>query len=292
MKKLFKFLGHQKWIRFGLRDRLIRMYHNPDKAISENFRVSFFNKVYIGNFNTFLDWSVYYYGAYAEEELLLMHDSIKGKNSIVVDIGANVGHHTLFASTIADKVHCFEPYSEVCKKIREKQKLNNLHNIQIHEIGLGNINALLEFHPPAGCNTGTGSFLGSNQTDNIVIKLPVRIGDEYFNEHAIKKVDYIKIDVEGFEEYVLKGLQKTINDYRPVIFFEWSSNQRGKKYNYKDLFPDNYQFYDFISSKHFLLFLQIFGYQLKKTDLSNIKDGNKVAIPDEKTQHYLKHIIR
>ena len=72
-----------RFLRFGLRDRIARLVHNPDKAQNKNFEVNFFGKKYIGNFSVYIDWSTYYFGAYAIEELEFMAYSLKNtKNSI------------------------------------------------------------------------------------------------------------------------------------------------------------------------------------------------------------------
>src|SRR6478736_2951074 len=111
MKKLLAFVGHQEWLHFGVRDRFIRLFHTSSSSGDEPFERSFFGRRYKGNLNTFIDWSVYYYGAYTKEELLCMQDFLAVVDQpVVVDVGANIGHHSLFASTIAARVHSFEPF--------------------------------------------------------------------------------------------------------------------------------------------------------------------------------------
>jgi hypothetical protein len=67
------------------------MYHNPDTAKAEKFTVDFFGARYPGDFKNFLDWSVFYYGAYEKEVLKLMR-SILGllDAPITLDIGAKI----------------------------------------------------------------------------------------------------------------------------------------------------------------------------------------------------------
>ena len=58
--------------------------------------------------------------------------------------------------------------------------------------------------------------------------LPVTTGDKWIAEAGLRRVDYIKIDVEGFEDEVLLGLRETIRHFRPLVSFEYSgqSNDR------------------------------------------------------------------
>lgn len=97
--KLLQYIGRQEYIRFGLRDRLIRLFHNPDVYFNKPFELSFYGKKYSGNFDTFIDWCVYYFGAYSKSELKLFQDFVplSNKNPIFIDIGANIGHHTLLS---------------------------------------------------------------------------------------------------------------------------------------------------------------------------------------------------
>ena len=75
--KLISFFTRMRFLRFGLRDRIARLVHNPDKAQNKNFEVNFFRKKYIGNFSVYIDWSTYYFGAYAIEELEFIAYSLK-----------------------------------------------------------------------------------------------------------------------------------------------------------------------------------------------------------------------
>jgi FkbM family methyltransferase len=284
-----KFIGRQRLLRFGLRDRIIRFFHDPDANNNGIFIENFFGFRYRGDFATFIDWNVYYFGAYSIQELLFSKDVLKRLNNpTVLDIGANVGHHTLFFSRFAKEVHAFEPNESVVKKLYEKIEVNQVKNITVHTVGLGDVNSNLQFHLPTNNNTGTGSFLKQDETKKTV-ELPVRRGDDYLKTIAVDKVDFIKMDIEGFEKEALKGLQQTLLRNRPVIFFEWSAKERGIKVALKELLPSDYIIYKFISDEPFLKFFNKAHYKLRLDDV--YEDGNKVAIPRE-LQHNFKEILR
>ena len=65
--------GHQHYILHG-RDCVIRMLYPPEKSQSIPFEVPFFGMRYPGNLNTYLDWSVFFYGAYTRNELDILRD--------------------------------------------------------------------------------------------------------------------------------------------------------------------------------------------------------------------------
>ena len=281
MKKILSALGHQEWLRFGLRDRIIRFFHNPLSSQDESFEVTFFGKRYPGNFNTYIDWSVYYYGAYSKEELLCMQEFLEPKiDPIVVDVGANVGNHTLFASTIANRVHSFEPFAPVREKLEEKIKVNCLTNVTVHKVGLGDARNTLSFLPPSTNNTGTGSFCDAKENEEF-IELEVHAADEYFESVSISKIDYLKMDIEGFEVHALKGMKNTLCKHRPICFLEWTQNTREKDMlNGVDLFPKDYLFYRFITNNPFMVFFKCKAYRLALLG-EKWTDGNLLAIPKE-----------
>ena len=114
IQKTLRLLGHCHWLRFGVRDRIIRLMHNPDTAASKEFDVPFFGAKYHGNFDCYLDWLVYYYGAYGQEELRLIGDVLRTlKEPVFMDVGANIGNHTLFAAKFSKLVLAFEPFEDV-----------------------------------------------------------------------------------------------------------------------------------------------------------------------------------
>jgi len=281
MKRLLSALGHQEWLRFGLRDRIIRYFHDPDSSQDEAFECEFFGCKYPGNFNTFLDWSVYYYGAYAKAELICMREFLEPlKDPVVVDVGANIGHHTLFASTIAKHVHSFEPFPPVLEKLREKIRVNKLENISVYDVGLGDSKKTLSYALPTTNNTGTGTFSESCESEKSV-KLEVRAADELFETVGIKHIDYLKVDIEGFEIYALTGMRETLRKLRPICFVEWSQGSREKTMkNGVHLFPQNYNFYRFVPDEPFLVFFKAKSYRLESFG-QEWTDGNLLAVPKE-----------
>jgi len=288
-KQILRCIGNKRWIRFGLRDRLFRYFHNPDSAASELFQINFFGTKYIGDFSTFIDWSVFYFGAYCIEELDVIKDSFKNNPAkIMVDIGANIGHHSLFSSTIAKEVHSFEPFPIVIEKLVEKITINSITNIIVHPYGLGNEDANLYYYPPINCNSGTGSFISVKTESDQAIKLPIKSGDKYFVESELTNIGYIKIDVEGFERFVLRGLQKILARYRPVVFVEWNNESIDSGEDLTSFFPTDFEFYDFNSDQVLMYLFAIPGYRL--TRFRPKVPGNKLAIPTNQILNFKSHI--
>jgi FkbM family methyltransferase len=282
LRSICRFIGHQKNIRFGVRDRIIRSFHNPDTAKSEEFSVPFFGTVYNGNFDVYLDYNVFYYGAYASEELRLIKELLEPiSDSTSFDVGANIGHHTLFMSQKSRSVYAFEPFEKVSSKILKKIADNGLKNVEVCTFGLGDMNAVQDYFPPDGVNSGTGSFL-SNDAGTKAIQLEIKRGDDFVREKGLQRLDFIKMDVEGFEPAALDGLKETLEKFRPIVFMEWSQNDRNSPdvKTAEPFFPSRYLYYQFISDTTVFKIFRRPTYQLK-LQKEQWKDGNILAVPEE-----------
>lgn len=248
-QRVLRAIGHQHWIRRG-RDKLIRLLDSPDGHRSVPFEVDFFGLRYAGDLNSYVDWSVYYYGSCAGNELALLGDlarSLRAQGAtriVAVDIGANVGHHTLFLATIADVVYSFEPYPPVLEKLKEKVALNRLGHVSVQPYGLGQSDAVLDFFEPETENHGVGSFVARPRGAR-GLKLRIRRGDDALEELGVPKIDLLKVDVEGFEHQVFAGLASRLRADRPFVLSELSgANQAAlpDKRDFEALFPPNYEF--------------------------------------------------
>jgi FkbM family methyltransferase len=141
---------------------------------------------------------------------------------IALDIGANIGNHSLAMSTVARQVYSFEPQREVFSILSENIRGNGIDNIEALNLGLSSMDQQLELFIPAADNNGAATLrpeLKSDEASSELIQL--RKGDDVVNELDLPHLDLIKVDVEGFEVEVLNGLAETIGRFQPVIFMEW-----------------------------------------------------------------------
>lgn len=216
------------------------------KFSDTQFEIDFFGLKYKGHTKNLIDRYVYFLGAYEKGMLKFIRSTLeKSQDKIFIDIGANVGHHSLFASKYASKVFSFEPYEKVRKSLDEKITLNNVKNITVSPYALGDADEELTFFEPADFNTGTGSFIKDFKTTNEDkgLKLSIRNSTKLFEELGIQKASLIKLDVEGFEASVLKGLLPFLEKNKPVIIMEYSKESQ-------KLFNENPQIKDFLSKTY------------------------------------------
>lgn len=224
-QQALQFIGHQHWLRG--RDRILRALSHPDHQEPQSFETDFFGRTYSGNMTNFIDWTVFYYGAFNIQELGLLAelaDAIRAQGKAVnfFDVGANIGHHSLFMSSHADRIFAFEPFSVVRNEMERKLARAGVDNVTIFPVALGDKNESGTFWPPTGANQGTGT-LGNNLPDNAsaeTISVQVKRGDDFFAENHLPPITLLKMDVEGYEVQALEGLRQTIWRDRPPIFIE------------------------------------------------------------------------
>lgn len=249
------------------------------------FITDFYGLKYKGHSNEYIDASVLVLGAFEKSTLFLLRDIIKElapEGGVFVDVGANVGQHSLFMSKFSTVVHAFDPCQSVLARLQDNIALNRIGNIKVHPVGLGAQDEELPFYGPPGGNHGQGSFINHNDSSEVTVdKLQIVKGDEYFENHSIKHVDLMKIDVEGFEKLVLKGLVRTLQRDLPVVVMELNIGEGVLFHNVAEVkraFPDGYQFYmyDQMTDSH----SEIYELQHLEDDL--VRQVGIVAFPSAK----------
>lgn len=141
---------------------------------------------------------------------------------VCIDVGANVGAYALNMSTEvkeSGKIYAFEPSPETFKVLKDNVKSSGLKNIVLHEYAVGDKVGEVTLH--VAFQSGlTG--IGDTGRGTIVSKIsvPMITLDNFVEKESISRIDFLKIDVEGFEPAVLKGSQKILTNSNMKIFTE------------------------------------------------------------------------
>lgn len=250
---LLRWWGHQRWLPFGLRDRVLRLLADPDRMVATPFAAPFDGGTYHGDLASFIDWTIYFYGAYEGGVLAFLRDcaALAGPQAVFLDVGANVGQHSLYMARRCATVHAFEPWAEARARLERNLTANRIANVAVHPFGLGAQTGDAEFFAPASANLGTGSFVPDVNFNAAQGHLPVVRGDEAVARLGIERIDLIKIDTEGFEVKVLAGLTETLARHRPVVVCELSETTLAELGTGHDvssglqrLFGDGWTFWD------------------------------------------------
>ena len=172
-------------------------------------------------------------------ELEMLMDMMQRINAgeLLLDVGANIGNHTIFMAKVAGcKVLSFEPNKYLVEALSETINMNNLSDsVTIMSKGVGRKNSFASFAEEVKHNIGAQKInISMDKKDEIeVITL-----DSLRYEGDIKM---IKIDVEGMELDVLEGAWKIISKYRPIIYAEAATKAEFLPiYNYLSKLNYNY----------------------------------------------------
>jgi FkbM family methyltransferase len=186
-------------------------------------------------------WS-YLVGHYYESHThQLLSDLLRPGDSFV-DVGANIGHLTLTAARrvgLAGRVLSFEPNPAVCTRLRGHVAKNDLGQIvTVHNIALADRAGSLRLSVPIeGSGGATLGRLGSEYSGGVSSQheVTVAIGDDLCQD--LQSPSVIKVDVEGFEAFVIRGLSRTISRCRPALIVEaWPEHLLNAGASIDDLF--------------------------------------------------------
>ncbi|MEW6675515.1 MAG: FkbM family methyltransferase [Nitrospirota bacterium] len=140
--------------------------------------------------------------------------SVVQPGDVIWDIGASIGLYTiLMAKTVGEKGHviAFEPGSQSFDRLQDNLRLNGLSNVRSFRKALGERNEKVKFY--AGEDGKWCSLISppANRTDISSQVIEVVRGDDFQEVENLPLPQVIKIDVEGYEFSVLKGLKNTLS---------------------------------------------------------------------------------
>jgi FkbM family methyltransferase len=170
--------------------------------------------------------------SFYEIDILQSIDKFLNEKSIIIDIGANVGNHTVYWGKITNvkKVYSFEPVKATFSILSRNIDINGLDaKVKIYNIGLGDIITKGKIEAYHADNIG-GTVISKADGGNIELNKLDNM-DEIINEQII---DFVKIDVEGMEKSVLNGATKFFEKHKPIVFIESFNgiNQYDFTYNF------------------------------------------------------------
>lgn len=186
---------------------------------------------FIVNPSEFVGRAIYMNDGKYEEEIDALIDKEAEKGDIILDVGANIGVHTLKLAEISGddgRVYAFEPDPINRQRLEENIKINNLENIEIIGKACSNKNDKTEIRRFEE-NWGASSLKDRSVRDNPdQIKEVKTIKLSSFIENRNIEPDFIKIDVEGLEKEVIEGLDEQL-DKVDKIFIELHNDANDEK---------------------------------------------------------------
>jgi FkbM family methyltransferase len=160
-------------------------------------------------------------GAY-ERELVNLFKKMLIPGMTVLDLGANIGYFSVLAAGLvgnSGQVHAFEPAPTCFARL--KRNLAAFSWAHVHSIAVGDEPGTARFHfSHKGNETGWGSLLSPENSSTQETMVSVVRLDAWAHEQAIRRVDFIKLDVEGAEYRALRGAEALLRRHRPVVVAE------------------------------------------------------------------------
>ncbi|SOB59876.1 conserved protein of unknown function [Pseudodesulfovibrio profundus] len=194
--------------------------------------------------------SIYLYDGDEKFMLNFLRDyyAMLPKGGVFLDIGANSGNHAIWMSQYADKVYAFEPQKRLHERLRNILRENSeVGNIEVCPFALGEENKT-DYIYHISKYSGSSSIVRKPDTNVPREEISIRQGDEAIRELNPESIAAVKIDVEGYEHFVLKGIGETLEKYRPLVIFEHAEENKasyGSFEGMRELFPEGYEFYQF-----------------------------------------------
>src|SRR5262245_33333120 len=140
------------------------------------------------------------------------------KGIVLFDIGANIGYYAItLAAALGNecRVYAFEPFPPTYELLLTNISLNGLtENISAHRLALSDRERVAHMRIRVGSNSG------SARLDTAGERMTTTTLDIFCSMHRLDRLDFVKIDAEGHEEFILTGGAQTIRQHRPLILLE------------------------------------------------------------------------
>ncbi len=191
------------------------------------------NRLYKANFALYKNLYFLYKRVNEKAEVNFLNKTVKS-GMVVLDIGANIGFYTQIFSKLVGKegrVYAFEPEKNNFRNL--KRLCRDLNNVTLNNVAVGEKNGKIKLYLSEKLNVDHLTYDNKEQRRFVSTKL-VTI-DKYFDKG--ERIDFIKIDTQGFEYQVLLGMIKTLKRLTKVmILSEFSfydlekARAKGKEY--------------------------------------------------------------
>jgi FkbM family methyltransferase len=153
-------------------------------------------------------------GTYEAIEANLLSRNLEA-GMVFADVGANVGFYTALAASLVGsngRVLAFEPSPYAYKRLLDLVTKNQLHNVTPINQGVADRPGRLQLYLGTGSRNHSPTMVAHANTDQF--EVPVTTLDEITSELGIDRIDFLKVDVEGFEPRVLAGAHRLLAERR------------------------------------------------------------------------------
>ena len=155
------------------------------------------------------------------------------KDMVCLDVGGNIGYYTLLESNIIGdngKVIAIEPSPPNFQHLMKNLEIQDTKNVEAYNFAAGDVDGTVNFLVYQESN---GSFtIPDGETTNLpgeLIKVEAKRLDTFLDELNIDHVDFVRMDVEGYEFHIIQGMKDTIQKSKPMFQIEVHASLLGKE---------------------------------------------------------------
>jgi FkbM family methyltransferase len=206
-----------------------KAFNKADVLSGESYKIkTSWGGVIMGHPFYYLDREVITTGCYDKLLHKFLEKHIK-PSMVVFDIGANIGELTVHMAKLTGlygRIYAFEPAPTLLKRLWENITINRVDQIvRVHDVALSTENgkAMFSFAEIDMENQGMGSLVNTNNhvvSQELMVKT-IRM-DDFVRHEALKRIDLIKVDIQGGEIDFIKGALHTLSELEPDIVIEVS----------------------------------------------------------------------
>jgi FkbM family methyltransferase len=172
-------------------------------------------EVLVDRFDTQIKKHIFFQGYFEWAETNFVRNSLRPGQTFV-DVGANIGWHTLMAASrvgSSGRVVAIEPAASTFLELQSNVQLNRFRNVTMHQLGLSDREGSVEIFRNNEDDSGGNTMFRS--ADHVPLEtVQARRGDDVLSEAGVEVIDLLKVDVEGAEMLVLRGLERFFSEGR------------------------------------------------------------------------------
>jgi len=156
------------------------------------------------------------------------------EGAVMFDVGAHIGYYSVLGSLAvgpSGKIVSVEPNPDTLRRLRKDLELSHTSNVVVEDVACTDKETTLTFYQASIRNTGASSISEANaanadhgaKVQSVTVR--GRTLDSMVQELGLQRVDFVKIDVEGAEVQVLRGMKDTLARFHPHMLIEMKPSQ-------------------------------------------------------------------
>lgn len=177
------------------------------------------------------------FGNYEHHDAYFIYKLVNN-GDVIFDVGAHVGWYSLsFARKFPkSKIYSFEPIKENYNYLIANMIVNGLGNVRPFDLALGNKNGSVKLYFSSENSVMASAKKLVKLEKESILTCPMKKLDDVMKNESIKRMDFLKCDVEGAELFVFEGGAKSIGKFTPIIYIEMIERWTKKfKYSPNDI---------------------------------------------------------